>query len=111
MEGYIERKAVHELVKHLPRYQMFNYDRTKSICGVDPDDVDFGVDKIQAADVVQVRHGRWIEMRATYKGGDGRLIATYCSECGTDMGIGKVNYCPECGAKMDGKAAEEAGRG
>lgn len=54
MKEYIERKAVHELVKNLPRYQMFSYDRTKSVCGINPDDVAFGVDKIPAADVVPV---------------------------------------------------------
>ena len=54
MKEYIERAAVHELVKRLSKYQMFSYDRTKSLVGINPDDVDFGVDKIQAADVVEV---------------------------------------------------------
>ena len=54
MTDYIERVAVHELVKILPTYQMFNYDRTESRIGINPDDVDFGVNKIPAADVVKV---------------------------------------------------------
>ena len=54
MKDYIERAAVHELVKSIPHYQMFNYDRTESRRGISPDDVDFGVDKIPAADVVPV---------------------------------------------------------
>ena len=54
MKEYIERAAVHELVKSIPHYQMFNYDRTESRRGISPDDVDFGVDKIPAADVVPV---------------------------------------------------------
>ena len=54
MKEYIERASVHDLVKSLPRYQMFNYDRTKSLIGINPDDVDFGVDEIPAADVVEV---------------------------------------------------------
>lgn len=54
MKEYIERADVHELVKGLPKYQMFNYGRTKSLFGINPDDVDFGVDKIPAADVVPV---------------------------------------------------------
>lgn len=54
MKDYIERAAVHELVKRLKKYQMFSYDRTKSMIGISPDDVDFGVDKIPAADVVEV---------------------------------------------------------
>lgn len=59
MKEYIERAAVHDLVKSLLEYHMFNYDRTESRRGISPDDVDFGVDKIPAADVVEVRHGRW----------------------------------------------------
>ena len=54
MKEYIERVAIHELVNGLPKYQMFNYDRTKSLIGINPDDVDFGVDKMPAADVVVV---------------------------------------------------------
>ena len=54
MKEYIERAAVHELVKRTPKYEMFNYDRTTALLGIDPDDVDFGVDKIPAADVVDV---------------------------------------------------------
>ena len=54
MKEYIERAAVHELMKRIPKYEMFNYDRTTALLGIDPDDVDFGVDKIPTADVVPV---------------------------------------------------------
>ena len=54
MKEYIERAAIHELVKRLPKYHMFSYDRTESLIGISPDDVDFGVDKIPAANVVPV---------------------------------------------------------
>ena len=99
--SYIEREAVRELVKNLPRYQMFSYDRTKSVCGINPDDVAFGVDKIQAADVAPVRHGRWIE--------DKEVIGRYtCSECGyairrlsTRPGEELDKYCSSCGSRMD----------
>ena len=52
VKEYIERAAVHELLKRLPKYQMFSYDRAKSIMGINPDDVDFGVDKIPAASII-----------------------------------------------------------
>ena len=110
MKEYIERKAVHELVKNLPRYQMFSYDRTKSVCGINPDDVAFGVDKIPAADVVEVRHGRWIEDERTYPGPG--LKNNLCSVCGEIAGSWKEGlepgrkwaYCPNCGARMDKEA-------
>jgi len=96
MTEYIERAAVHELVKSIPHYQMFNYDRTESRRGISPDDVDFGVDKIPAADVAEVRHGRW-EM-APYNG----VYDIRCSACGYCPGIRfySSNYCPNCGARM-----------
>ena len=46
------------------------------------------------ADVVEVRHGQWIDGKCGhYK---------ICSECKqiTDFDF---DYCPNCGAKMDGK--------
>lgn len=95
MKEYIERAAVHDLVKILPKYHMFSYDRTEGMIGIHPDDVDFGVDKIPAADVVEVRHGRWIK----HEGYD------ECEACRAKVICG-YNYCPNCGALMDGKEDE-----
>ena len=69
------------------------------ISHIDAVDIAEAIDDIPAADVVEVRHGYWIE----------QLDGThYCSECGHDAtytfdgteicGIG----CPFCYAKMDG---------
>ena len=112
MKTYIERAAVHELVKRLKKYQMFSYDRTESLTGINPDDVDFGVDKIPAAPVVEARHGRWIEDERTYPGPG--LANNLCSVCGEIAGAWKEGlaperkwaYCPACGALMDGKEDE-----
>ena len=50
---------------------------------------------IPAADVVPVRHGRWIDTR--------EYCGDYmCSNCEALYGTNKFNYCPNCGAKMDG---------
>lgn len=112
MKEYIERAAVHDLVKSLPKYHMFNYDRTKSQTGISPDDVDFGVDKIPAADVVEVRHGRWIpEIHHTYlpveyDENGFPILHEYtsfrCSLCGRGEPI-EEPYC-HCGARMDKEA-------
>lgn len=53
---------------------------------------------ISAADVVEVRHGRWVEE------GCGLLV---CSKCNFEydhsgMPFEGLYYCPKCGAKMDG---------
>ena len=101
MKEYIERAAVHELVKRIPKYKMFNYDRTTALLGIDPDDVDFGVDKIPAADVVEVRHGRW------KTGGNG--LYDVCTACGEEIYLAiPMNYCPLCGARMDKEVDHEA---
>ena len=45
--------------------------------------------EIPAADVVPVRHGRWLEHKSWAK----------CSECGYLLGF-ETTYCPNCGADM-----------
>lgn len=66
---------------------------------------------MDAADVVPVRHGRWIE--TTQPMGWDDVTCAECSECGEDFvldewGMDDMNnlmhYCPNCGAKMDGEA-------
>ena len=47
---------------------------------------------LDAADVVPVRHGRWLHR----KNG-----VAYCSECKIDTVEDETNYCPNCGATMD----------
>lgn len=56
------------------------------------------IEKIPAADVAPVRHGRWIRYTGMGK------VQWMCSECGAEEKNPKVaNYCYHCGAKMDGK--------
>ena len=66
---------------------------------------------IPAADVVPVRHGRWIE--TTQPMGWDDVTCAECSECGEDFVLDEwgmedmknlMHYCPNCGAKMDGEA-------
>ena len=122
MAEYIEREAVHRLVRSLNRYIWKNPDKSKYRTTVDVDDVQFGIDKIPAADVVEVRHGEWVE--------DGyNDIPCVCSCCGAEAqytstfeetfdydweenlcstGYEEIReyirtpFCPNCGAKMDG---------
>lgn len=53
------------------------------------------VDKMPAADVAPVRHGRWIINSDGYY--------PQCSECMSEpRGREMTKYCSECGALMDG---------
>ena len=62
-----------------------------------------------AADVVEVRHGEWVEWEDEMLG-----VVYMCSVCKEDF-VTEVgtpsdnlwNYCPYCGAKMDGKGEGE----
>lgn len=70
------------------------------------------ITSMPAADVVEVRHGRWIEDERTYPGPG--LKNNLCSVCGEIAGSWKEGlepgrkwaYCPNCGAMMDGKEDE-----
>ncbi len=99
MAEYIEREAVHELVQSLTKYAWASPDNTGHRVTVDADDVNFGVDKIPAADVAPVVHTRWAHL-----GGD----EWFCPVCGfvltTEGSWDKPTkkYCEDCGAKMDG---------
>lgn len=50
---------------------------------------------IPTADVVEVRHGRWIDTDNYYQ-------RWKCSVCGCHTRDAAPNYCPNCGAIMDG---------
>ena len=64
-------------------------------------------DNLPAADVQEVKHGRWITSEITMDSG-----CTSCSCCHSEYYIGDlqnlegnndfVMYCPHCGARMDG---------
>ena len=65
------------------------------------------VGSIPAADVAEVRRGRWIATAYTTTSKRGRIISNVkytCSECEWGNGRKRSNYCAVCGARMDGGA-------
>ena len=94
MAEYIEREAAHRMITGLTRYSWASPISSERRVTVDADDVNFGLDKIPAADVAPVVHGRW-----KYH----KYVKKYeCVECGHFVRAGtNRNYCPNCGAKMD----------
>ena len=60
------------------------------------------IERIPSADVVPVRHGRWVEYQIP------PIIC--CSNCDWATGIEEKNFqhCPNCGAKMNGGGSDEA---
>ena len=83
MDEYIKREEAIEAVKHAWAK------------GLEPSQY---IEIIPAADVVPVRHGRWVEQEKYTFG-----TMYDCSICDNrilDNGH-SWNYCPKCGAKMD----------
>ena len=92
MAEYIERGAVRKLT--LAAALAYGREPNQYVSFLDE------LENIPAADVAEVRHGRWI---------DG-----VCSECGFDAMYYKgipaqvyTDYCPSCGARMDKEAEHE----
>ena len=67
------------------------------------------INNAPTADVVEVRHGEWIDKPT----GAYSRMQSWCSACGKHSGIGGIEsnrhkpYCPNCGADMRGKRREE----
>ena len=60
------------------------------------------LDAIPSADVVKVKHGRWVVENEE---------SIRCSECCFNRASIKIplDYCPNCGARMDGAADKNVG--
>lgn len=66
------------------------------------------VKRFPTADVVEVRHGHWIEHIEKPDWLEDDVEVFYnCSECGTSHWSITPPFCPNCGAKMDGERREE----
>lgn len=94
MKEYIERAA---LKRELAPYEENDFSQQMDV-------ILAIVDAQPAADVVEVRHGRWGEYESFPL--TSSLNGHPCSECGmhfSTLAIPVMKYCPNCGAKMDGK--------
>lgn len=90
MAEYIEREAAIEAAKHAWAK------------GLEPSQY---METIPAADVAQVRHGRW-DSSGKYRFQIDNSVAVRCTECGCSLSEPEYrgyiwNYCPVCGARMD----------
>lgn len=70
----------------------------------DSNEIEALLSKLPAADVAEVRHGRW-DASDRYKFLDGSTCIR-CTECGAALHLEEYqkyhwHYCPNCGARMD----------
>lgn len=108
MKEYIERAfAVQELEVLRREYEM--HDDCDELVARRCRDA---ISALPAADVVEVRHGRWIPEACESISKRNRLIeyrVYSCSICGRSNGLVKKRYCPNCGARMGKEDEHEAG--
>lgn len=109
MAEYIEREALIKRIRLLPRFAPYNTVRYASVQNAIFDE--------PIADVVEVRHGYWIETEESFSHKTETMAL--CSVCGRgqlvsdafpfESVIRGLNYCQNCGAKMDLKEGAENG--
>lgn len=67
-----------------------------------PEDVIASIENAPAADVQEIKHGKW---KLCYEDWRRQIAGDECSACGFQhygACISHYHYCPNCGAKMDG---------
>lgn len=112
MAEYIEREAALEAIRNLypgipftKRLMQKWHEENKNFMQCES-----AIERLPAADVVPVRHGRWIEypecLRFENAYSDDHIVCSECHEVFSilDNCTEAFNYCPNCGAKMDGEA-------
>lgn len=93
MKEYVEREALRDYINNgtgSPMQKLF---------------ADLCVLNAPTANVVEVRHGEWVEGAEHFTNG---FYEAECSECGNyirwnEGNSGEWNYCPNCGADMRGE--------
>jgi rubrerythrin len=110
MAEYIEREALLEDIEACVRITSRPDHPSAELRGANK--VVSRIEAAPAADVVPVRHGRWIFEATDMSSIKQRWIIWKCSECSARRTAGweftsggkkpKDNYCPNCGARMDG---------
>jgi len=70
------------------------------ILAADEDEIIRLIKKQPAADVAEVKHGRWVEMKCRSVD-NVAYTAERCSVCNAMYPRMHANYCPNCGSRMD----------
>ena len=94
MAEYIEREALMRNLKKFAPEQLTPL-------------IESLIQKQPAADVVEVRHGKW---QPCFEDWRKQIEGDECSACGFrhyGTNISDYPFCPNCGAKMDGKVGAD----
>ncbi len=113
MVEYIERNAL------IAEFKRLTLGENSLVERLFADGVYAVIETFPAADVVEVRHGRWVNENKNPVPWDEcnskcPSHSAYCSECGEWLTASDEYpvtglYCPNCGARMDKEDEHEAG--
>lgn len=68
----------------------------------DSNEIEALLSKLPAADVAEVRHGRWVDKTDISRAAvEQRVDCSVCGQIFWTMSALLFNYCPNCGARMD----------
>ena len=96
---YIRREDARRMVVQLDKYAWKSPVSDERRVTVDVDLVKFGLDRIPAADVAEVVHGKWENGNPICPVCGGNKFKDLDADIWCDW---QPDFCPNCGAKMDG---------
>lgn len=104
MREYITKAKVIEAIEKAVAPEITTIGDYETIGVFTRESIEQIVSNLPAADVAEVRHGRW-DASDRYKFLDGSTCIR-CTECGAALHLEEYqkyhwHYCPNCGARMD----------
>lgn len=99
MTKYIDSEAFFKAINTLP-YKDTSYPDASAYNGAISDVADM-LTHFPAADVVEVRHGRWKHDGYDFPHGNDWVHCSVCGKRGINAPADLTPYCPHCGAIMD----------
>ena len=83
--------------EYIRRQDMIDlWDKYHATIAVDAIEYDMRLKRLPSADVVQVVHGKWIDVGS---------LSCRCDQCGCKSNK-ETRFCPNCGSKMDAQGEE-----
>lgn len=112
MREYITKAKVIEAIEKAVAPEITTIGDYETIGVFTRESIEQIVSNLHAADVAEVRHGRW-DASDRYKFLDGSTCIR-CTECGAALHLEEYqkyhwHYCPNCGARMDKEDEHEVG--
>lgn len=101
MDDYIKREAIQKRLNRIVEVNNLRTDRA----WFTPYGVNALIEEIPAADVVEVRHGRWV-YGYDAETGEQDIKAWTCSLC-HEKYPWQPTYCPNCGMRLDYREGDE----